>query len=250
MNYRGFQVSVILPTFNERENIGPLIEAILEVVPFSTEILVVDDNSPDGTWEVVETLRQKFPQVCLLRRLHKRGLSSAIADGIAASRGEVVVWMDCDFSMPPEDVPRLLIALGEAEVAVASRYAPGGWDRRQSSLRSLASWALNCLATMVLEGSLRVKDYTSGFVAVRRAVLERVALDRGATYGEYFITFLYQALRSGFRVVEVPYENRPRRFGETKTAPNLPQFFRLGWVYLVTIFKLKLATALQGWELG
>jgi len=116
-------VSVVLPTYNERDNIYPLIQALLNhLADASPEIIVVDDDSPDGTWQVVAEVAAQDERVRLLRRLDERGLTSAIAAGIEQARGDIVVWMDCDFSMPPEVVPRLVAAVdGGYDLAVGSR---------------------------------------------------------------------------------------------------------------------------------
>ncbi|MGQ9567586.1 MAG: polyprenol monophosphomannose synthase [Anaerolineae bacterium] len=229
-------VSVVLPTYNERDNIGPLIQALLAQVQEPVEVWVVDDDSPDGTWQVVQALAEEDPRVHLLRRVGERGLTSALAAGIAASRGEVVVWMDCDFSMPPEVVPRLVAALGGADVAVGSRYVRGGQDVGHSWMARAFSWAINLFASLLLGWGVR--DYTSGFVAARREVLERIPL-RG-DYGEYCIDFLYRAQRAGCRVVEIPYTCAERASGESKTGANVLDYLRRGWKYVWTVLRLRL----------
>ncbi|MGQ9593581.1 MAG: polyprenol monophosphomannose synthase [Anaerolineae bacterium] len=229
-------VSVVLPTYNERDNIGPLIQALLAQVQEPVEVWVVDDDSPDGTWQVVQALAEEDPRVHLLRRVGERGLTSALAAGIAASRGEVVVWMDCDFSMPPEVVPRLVAALGGADVAVGSRYVRGGQDVGHSWMARAFSWAINLFASLLLGWGVR--DYTSGFVAALREVLERIPL-RG-DYGEYCIDFLYRAQRAGCRVVEIPYTCAERASGESKTGANVLDYLRRGWKYVWTVLRLRL----------
>ena len=101
-------VSVILPTYEEHDNIGPLIEGIASAVPGLKEIIVVDDDSPDETWRVAEEMRGSFAALQVIRRTNDRGLTSAIRDGVRASTGDVLVWMDCDLSMRPTDIPRLI----------------------------------------------------------------------------------------------------------------------------------------------
>ena len=120
------KVSVVLPTYNEKENIVVLIENIFRHLDQNTEILVVDDNSPDGTWKIVEKLTQTYPNLRLIRRLNKRGLTSALTDGIKASAGNIVAWMDCDLSMPPEKLKELMNKIDEGfDAAVASRFITG-----------------------------------------------------------------------------------------------------------------------------
>jgi dolichol-phosphate mannosyltransferase len=227
---------VVLPTYNERDNIGPLIQALLSQVREPVEVWVVDDNSPDGTWQVVQALAEEDPRVHLLRRVGERGLTSAIAAGIAASRGDVVVWMDCDFSMPPEAVPHLVAALEGADVAVGSRYVRGGRDVGHSWMARAFSRAINLFASLLLGWGVR--DYTSGFIAARREVLERIPL-RG-DYGEYCIDLLYRAQRAGYRVVEIPYTCTERATGESKTGANALDYLRRGWKYVWTVLRLRL----------
>ena len=130
---QGMRVSVVVPTHNERENISPLIQATLQHVP-DAEIIVVDDDSPDGTSDEVTSRWGHDSRVRLIRRIGERGLTSALADGMAAARGERIAWLDADFNMDPSFLPALYNALDGADVAVASRYVPGE-DGRESRLR-------------------------------------------------------------------------------------------------------------------
>jgi dolichol-phosphate mannosyltransferase len=231
--------SVILPTYNESLVIVGVVREILDAVP-DAEVLVVDDDSPDRTWQVVEDGFPGDGRARVRRRIGRRGLPSALAEGVAETKGEVVVWLDADGSMPAEVIPRLVAGAAAADVAVASRYAPGGSDARDSRLRIRASQAINLAATMCLGGPVR--DWTSGFVAARRAALARVPLRTHYVYGDYCIDFLYRACRAGLQVVEVPYVNVERRAGETKTSPNLARFTALGLRYLGTILQLRWET--------
>jgi dolichol-phosphate mannosyltransferase len=240
-------VSVVLPTYNEALNITPLIQAILEHATHPTEILVVDDDSPDGTWRAVEEYARADPRVQVLRRIGRRGLTSAIQEGIDSTRGDVVVWMDCDFSMPPAMIPALVDAvLAEGyDVAVGSRFVPGGSgkegleDSPDSWMGAALSSALNGMLRLWLGGSFR--DYTSGFIACRRVVLREIRLQ--GDYGEYFIDLIYRARRRGYTIVERPYRCMPRQFGESKTGANLWQYGRRGIKYLWTAIRLRLSRA-------
>ncbi|NLE76331.1 MAG: polyprenol monophosphomannose synthase [Chloroflexi bacterium] len=231
-------VSVVLPTYNEAENIGPLTLAILAHLTDPVEVWVVDDDSPDGTWGVVANLAAQDPRVRLLRRTDARGLTSAISAGIAASSGDVVVWMDCDFSMPPEVIPQLVYALRTgADVALGSRYVPGGGDVGHSWMARAFSWTINAFAALLLGWGVR--DYTSGFVAARREVLERIPLQ--GDYGEYCIDLLHRAQRLGYQVEEIPYTCVTRASGESKTGANALDYLRRGWKYVRTILQLRLS---------
>jgi len=231
--------TIILPTYNERAVIVGLVGEILQSVR-DAGVLVVDDDSPDRTWEAVGEAFAGDGRARVLRRIGRRGLPSALAEGAAAAEGDVVVWLDADGSMPAEVIPRLIAAVATADVAVASRYAPGGADARDSTLRILASRLINGFATLCLGGSVR--DWTSGFVAARRAALARVPIRTEFAYGDYCIDFLYRAERAGLRVVEIPYVNVERRAGETKTSPHVGRFARLGLRYVGTILELRWAT--------
>jgi dolichol-phosphate mannosyltransferase len=228
--------SVVLPTYNESEVIVGVVREILDAVG-DVEVLVVDDDSPDRTWEVVDAAFAGDGRARALRRVGRRGLASAIAEGVTETKGEVVVWLDADGSMPAGVIPRLVEATAAADVAVASRYAAGGRDARDSAARILASRAINTFGTLSLGGPVR--DWTSGFVAARRTALQRVPIRADHAYGDYCIDFLHRACRQGLRVVEVPYACVERRAGTTKTSPSLRRFAALGLRYAQTIRRLR-----------
>jgi dolichol-phosphate mannosyltransferase len=235
-------VSVILPTYNERDNIVPLIRAVLKCSPPGTEVVVVDDDSPDGTWRHVETEARRTKSLRLLRRTGERGLTSALRDGLRLSRGRVCVWMDSDLSMPPEHIPSLLAELRKGrDLAVGSRYLPGGGVEiisggPDSPAAYLFSLVLNRYLSFILGPSFT--DWTSGFIAVKREVLERVPL-RG-DYGDYFIDLVYRAAKLGFRGVEIPYLCRARRAGRGKTFVGFFDFLKKGWKYFILPLRLRL----------
>ncbi len=229
-------LSIILPTFNERENILPLIESIRrevrEIGQF--EIIVVDDNSPDGTWKVVKKMEAQIPHIRLIRRMNERGLATALQTGISAAKGAVIVWMDCDFSHPPRLIPFLTEEIRYFDVVVASRFVKGGRSE-YSLVRTLASLLISYFARLTLNPSVR--DYTSGFVACRREVFEKVVLT--GHHGEYFIGFVYRCLKAGFRIKEIPYICANRRSGESKTAPTLLSLLQQGYSYGMEILRLR-----------
>jgi dolichol-phosphate mannosyltransferase len=227
-------VSVVLPTYDERDNIGVLIERILAHVHRSVEIVVVDDDSPDGTWQLVEAMAEEDARIRLLRRTDERGLTSARMAGRGLARGDVIAWMDCDLSMPPEVLPSLLEATNEVDIAVGSRYVRGGADVGHSLVGQLFSRTINLWASLLLGWD--VKDYTSGFLAVRRPVFDQIDL-RG-DYGEYCIDLLARAQRLGYTIREIPYHCVPRLEGESKTATNALGYIRRGWKYVLTVLRL------------
>jgi len=228
------RVSIVLATFNERENILDTIRGIFEHLGGSTEVIVVDDDSPDGTWRLAQGLND--PRVKVIRRVGTRGLASAFNRGILESRGTIVGWMDADMCMPPAMLPGMVKLLDEFDVVVGSRYAPGGQDDR-ARLRVVSSRLINRLATAVLGYGIR--DYDSGFVVLRRSVFDKVSLIPTG-YGAYFMEFLYTCRRKGLTVREVPYTFRDRQKGISKSAPSLWRFFRTGMQYVTRIFVARL----------
>ena len=223
------RISIILATYNERENICDTIRGILESVTGEVEVIVVDDDSPDETWKKASELND--PRVQVIRRVATRGLASAFNRGIIESRGDVVGWMDADMSMPPELLPVMIEKLNNYDVAVGSRYAEGGSDNRHW-LRVLASRCINRFAGLVL--GFGIRDYDSGFVVLRRGVFDKVSIIPTG-YGAYFMEFLYTCRRKGLSVVEVPYAFTDRTRGVSKSAPSLLRFLWTGMGYVVRI---------------
>lgn len=234
------RLSVILPTYNETSNIQLLIEAIAEALEEVYEIIVVDDGSPDGTADVVENMikTQKYPFLKLERRRSDRGLTNSIWRGIELATGDVVGWMDCDFSMPPKYLPVLLSLINAGyDVAAGSRFVLGGkWmgEKNDPFLGVVLSRLMNLFIQICLDH--RFRDYTSGFVVARKEVFDKIKL-RG-DYGEYFIDFIYRTLKLNYRVVEIPYVWMPRAAGYSKTGVTLKEYTRRGWKYIGTAFRL------------
>lgn len=229
-------VSVVLPTYNEAENILDLVDAVKRALaPRQTEVVVVDDDSPDGTWRLVAERAAADPTIRLLHRTAERGLTSALQAGIRLAKGNVICWMDCDFSHPPETLPALVEALDRGyDLVVGSRYVGGGRDgRTDTPARVWLSQVITRLSSLILVPNFR--DYTSGFVAARRGVLDSIEL-RG-DYGEYFIDLVFRAHRAGFRILEIPYVNAPRRAGESKTESGI---VGKGLQYLWVVARLRL----------
>lgn len=226
-------VSIILATYNERENIADTVGAIFEHVRAPVEVIVVDDNSPDETWRLVEEMHD--PRVVLIRRVDTKGLASAFNRGIIESRGQIVGWMDADMCMPPAMLPAMIDKLADYDIVVGSRYAPGGFDDRHW-LRVRASRLINGLATRVLGYGIR--DYDSGFVVLRRSVFDKVSIIPTG-YGAYFMEFLYIASRKGLKVYEMPYHFTDRAKGVSKSAPDILSFFITGMGYVYRIFEAR-----------
>ena len=237
----------MLPTLNEVENIVPLIEDLYAAVPDLHEVVVVDDDSTDGTGASVRAYAAAHPdrRVRLEVRAADHGLTKSIAHGVRVATGEVVVWMDCDLSMPASVVPGLLHGLDEGyDIVVGSRFVSGGSFKQDTSgtQDSAVAVALSRLMNYGVQFLLdhRFKDYTSGFIAVKRAIVLDLGL-RG-DYGEYFIDLLFRALRAGYFVLEIPYVCLPRLHGTSKTGTTLRQYLRRGRGYVVTALGLRVAT--------
>lgn len=237
-------VSLILPTYNEAENIVPLIEAIDLAITDAHEIIVVDDNSPDGTSRLVEDViaSGRIADVRLETRTQDRGLTKSLWRGIELSRGDVIVWMDCDFSMPLAKIPELLAKIREGyDIAVGSRFVRGGRAKQgtltapnESFMAAVLSRGLNLVLRLAI--SPRFRDYTSGFIAVRREVFRSIRLT--GDYGEYFIDLIARAMMLGFSFIEIPYDNAVRRAGASKTAPDVRTLVRRGLKYLTMILRI------------
>jgi dolichol-phosphate mannosyltransferase len=233
------QISIVLPTYNEADNIEPLINRTLQALgdyPGGVEVVVVDDDSPDGTWRLVAEKAEADERVRLIHRTTERGLTSAISRGIREAYGQWVGWMDCDLSMPPEEWPRLADALAQgADMAVGSRYVPGGGDVAHSFSGRTLSRIINLWAGLMLDWS--IKDYTSGFILGRKEIFDRIELQ--GDYGEYCIDMLYRTRRAGYAIRELPYLCVPREAGESKTATNVWGYLTRGVNYVQTVWRLR-----------
>ncbi|HUK52681.1 MAG TPA: polyprenol monophosphomannose synthase, partial [Candidatus Binatia bacterium] len=214
-------ISVVIPTYKERANIGRLVErtgAALATLGEEFELIIVDDNSPDGTGEEVRRLAAEGrPWLRLLVRENERDLSTAVIAGWRIARGEILGCMDADLQHPPETLPKLVQELRRtgADIVVGSRYVAGGGVSHWSLFRRFISWSATLMASLILPGTLgRVHDPMSGFFVVRRAVLERVALNPIG----YKILLEVLAKGNYARVLEVPYVFEERSKGGSKMS--------------------------------
>jgi dolichol-phosphate mannosyltransferase len=210
---------VVVPTYNERENIGPLCDAILRQGG-GVEVLVVDDNSPDGTAALVRALAAADPRIHLLCRPGKLGLGTAHVAGYrwALDRDyERVITMDADFSHPPDVIPAMLEASLRADVVIGSRYVEGGGYRNWPRRRVLLSSFSNAVTRLALR--LPAADCTGAFRCFRRSVLENVALDNIVSRGYSFQEeMLWHCSRRGWRIAEVPIVFVDRQAGRSKIS--------------------------------
>jgi dolichol-phosphate mannosyltransferase len=211
------RATVCLPTYDERENLEPMVRALGDK---GVRVLVIDDNSPDGTGEIADRLAAELDYVAVLHRERKEGLGPAYLAGFRRALGdgaERVIEMDCDFSHSPDDVPRLLAAAHDADLVLGSRYVAGGSIGNWGLVRRFVS-AGGSLYARVLLGS-RIRDLTGGFKCYRREVLETIDLDAITSKGYAFqIETTYRAVRAGFRVVEIPIHFADREQGGSKMS--------------------------------
>jgi dolichol-phosphate mannosyltransferase len=211
---------VCLPTYNERENLGPMADQLGDVLGESDAVIVVDDNSPDGTGEIADRLAAERPWMHVLHRPRKEGLGPAYLDGFRRALelgADLVFEMDCDFSHDPRDVPRLAAAAENADLVIGSRYVPGGGTRNWGLLRRSISRGGSLYAQLIL--GVSVRDLTGGFKCYRREVLETIDLEAIDSKGYAFqIETTYRALRTGFRVVEIPIVFTDREVGGSKMS--------------------------------
>ncbi|MPY77134.1 MAG: glycosyltransferase [Actinophytocola sp.] len=215
-------VLVVIPTYNERDTVGDVIERLTAALPHA-HVLVVDDGSPDGTGELADDLAAADERVHVLHRTEKTGLGAAYIAGFRwglARDYATIVEMDADGSHAPEDLPRILAALANADLVLGSRYVPGGrvvnWPKR----RQLLSRGGNLYSRIAL--GVSIKDITAGFRAYRASVLEKLPLDDIASHGYCFqIDLAWRTVRSGFTVTEVPITFTERELGESKMSGDI-----------------------------
>ena len=234
------EVSVIVPCYNERGCIAELVERVAHArfaglgKDGELEVIVVDDDSPDGTGVLCQSLMAMYPSLRVIIRKGERGLASAIRRGISEAKGQIIVVMDADLSHPPEMIPVLVgkVENGSAQIAVASRFVKGG-SMVSSWHTVFGSKVLNMYTRTILR--IPVTDLTGGFFAVKRAALEGLDLDsvfKG--YGDYCVALLHNGARQGWHMCEAGFAYSPRRNGTSKTG-----FFRAGFSYGVRALKLR-----------
>ena len=214
---------ICLPTYNEHENLEPMVRALGGLGLEGLEVLVIDDSSPDGTGEIADRLAEELLWVHVLHRARKEGLGPAYLAGFARALelgADFVFEMDCDFSHDPADVPRLAAAVEDADLALGSRYVEGGGTRNWGLVRRFISRGGSLYAQVLLQ--LGIRDLTGGFKCYRRAVLETIDLAAIDSRGYAFqIETTYRAIRAGFRVVEVPITFADREVGGSKMSKSI-----------------------------
>lgn len=213
---------IIIPTYNEYENLQPLLRSIFSYAPH-TDILIVDDNSPDGTGELADQLHENDSRIHVVHRPGKLGLGTAYVDGFkyAISHGyDAAFEMDADFSHDPQYLPNFLLAIEDAHLVIGSRYIPGGATPNWSLTRRLISGCGNIFARFML--GIPVHDCTAGYRCYRREVLESIDLDSIQSQGYAFqVELAYRVMKQGFVIVETPIVFMDRRVGKSKMSRKI-----------------------------
>ena len=221
------KISIILSTYNESSVIEQTISEIFKHIK-NVEIILVDDNSPDGTFEKVKKINN--PNLKIFSK-KTRGLAAAFSLGLINSSGNVIGWIDSNMDSLVVKLPNMISKLDNHDIVMLSRYVEGGKDER-TKLRVLSSQTINFLCRLILGG--KIKDYTSGIFVMKRSVLDEV-VPIAYGHGEFFVEFLYKAKKKGFKIFEIPFTHPPDIEGITKTAPNMFRFIYLGLFYIVRI---------------
>jgi dolichol-phosphate mannosyltransferase len=210
------KISIITPTYNEAETLPRFIESLTEALRggYEYEVIIVDDNSPDGTGAIAESLAERHGRIKVVHRPGKLGLGTAYKEGFKRASGELIVSIDADLSHNPEDIPRLLEAMREADIAIGSRLVKGGKIMGRSRWRDLMSISANGLIRLLTGQPIR--DWTSGFRIYRREVLEAILPRVACKKWDYQFEVLYKALKSNYRAREVPITFRERAGGRSK----------------------------------
>ncbi len=225
MDDKPYKVVVVLPTYNEAENLPLIVKALFDLGIAGLSIIVVDDNSPDGTGRIADELAEHYRgRLQVIHRPGKLGLGSAYVEGFRralAEGADYVIEMDADFSHPPELLPKFLALGADYDVVVGSRYVPGGRvDERWSLWRRFLSWGGNVYARLIT--GLRVRDATAGFKCFRAAALAGIDLGRIRSDGYAFqIEMAYVCQRKGYRVCEVPIVFLDRAQGKSKMSGRI-----------------------------
>ncbi|MDY7089987.1 MAG: polyprenol monophosphomannose synthase [Actinomycetota bacterium] len=216
------RVLVVIPTYNEADNIRLITERVRRAVP-AVDILVADDNSPDGTGRIADELSEADDHVFVLHRAGKEGLGAAYKAGFAWAKNkgyDAVVEMDADGSHAPEELPKLLDALGDTDAVLGTRYIPGGSVHNWPVHRLLLSRGGNIYIRMALR--MPFKDATGGYRAYRMAVLDDINFETVASTGYSFqVELAWRAYRAGFRIAEVPITFTEREHGVSKMSGNI-----------------------------
>ena len=223
-------ITIILSTYNEKLSIEHTINELIKNIN-DVEIVVVDDNSPDGTFEVLKKIN--YPKLKIFCRKKNKGLASAFLLGLINANGDIIGWLDSNMGTLAIKFPEMLSKLDNADIVLLSRYVSGGRDDR-NIIRVVASRLINNLAKFMLRS--KIQDLSSGiFVMKRKVLLDVVPVATG--HGEFFVEFLYKAEKKGNNIIEIPYVHPVDIEGNSKSFPNLGRFLLLGFFYILRLFQ-------------
>ena len=229
-------LSIILPTYNEKNNINILIKKILEILNDveNKEIIVVDDNSPDGTYLYCKKEFEKNNQIKLILRQNNRGLANSIRDGIKASKGKNIIIMDTDLSHDPKLITQIINLNKDYDIVSCSRYCKGG--SMGNKFHYYCSFSYNLLLKFIL--STQIKDNTGGYFCIKKSTLDLLPFEKiFYGYGEYFFRLLYFAKMKKKSIIEIPTIYNQRSYGKSKS-----NFFILLFKYFFAAIKLRFIT--------
>ena len=223
-------ISIILSTYNESASIKSTIDEIIHHIK-DVEIVVVDDNSPDGTFEILKKIQ--YPKLKIFNRKKNKGLASAFLLGLINASGDIIGWVDSNMGSVVERFPEMISKLETSDIVLLSRYVDGGSDERNKA-RIIASKLINYVSRLILRS--KIKDLSSGiFVMKKDVLLDTVPIATG--HGEFMVEFLYNAEKKGNSILEIPYVHPVDIEGNSKSFPNLPKFLLLGFFYLLRLFQ-------------
>ena len=224
------KVSIILSTFNEKLSIEFTISELIKYLP-GVEIIVVDDNSPDGTLEVLKKIN--YENLKIFSRKKTKGLASAFLLGLINTSGDIIGWLDSNMGDTAKKFPEMLQNLKGADIVILSRYVAEGKDER-NKIRVISSYLLNKFSKLILRS--KINDLSSGIFLMKREVLNDVVpVAKG--HGEFMMEFLYKAEKKGNKIIEIPYIQPIDIEGHSKSFPNIAKFLYLGFFYLVRIIQ-------------
>ncbi len=223
-------ITIILSTYNEKLSIENTINELIKHID-NVEIVVVDDNSPDGTFEILKNI--KYEKLKIFSRKKNKGLASAFLLGLINASGDVIGWLDSNMGILAKKFPEMNSNLENVDIVLLSRYVSGGRDDR-NIVRVLSSRIINSIAKFVLRS--KIHDLSSGiFVMKRKVLLDVVPIASG--HGEFMVEFLHQAEKKGNKIFEIPYVHPVDIEGNSKSFPNLLKFLLFGFFYILRLFQ-------------
>ena len=223
-------VTIILSTYNERASIEATIKSLIANIK-DVEIVVVDDNSPDGTFSILEKI--EYPNLKIFNRKKTKGLASAFLLGLINSKGQIIGWLDSNMGSLAEKFPEMIDNLENSDIVLLSRYVEGGKDER-NKVRVFSSRLINFISRLILRS--KIKDLSSGiFVMKRDVLLDAVPIASG--HGEFMVEFLYRAEINGNKILEIPYTHPIDIEGNSKSFPNLSKFLLFGFFYVLRLLQ-------------